>query len=91
LHCCDQIPKKSNLRKEGIILACGFRGFIVGLLGPLHLGKTSWWWGYVAEEVLYQLLKGRKIKRRAWGTGITFKGMPPLTHFFHLVPTSQNF
>lgn len=39
-HCCDQTPKKSNLRKDGFILA--------------H--SPSWWEGYGGDDGSWQLV-----------------------------------
>jgi hypothetical protein len=40
--CCDKISKKDNLKKEGFILAPGFRGLSPWSAAPLLLGL---WWG----------------------------------------------
>jgi hypothetical protein len=37
-HFCDQIPKRNNLKEEGFIVACGFRGFSPCWLTPFFLG-----------------------------------------------------
>jgi hypothetical protein len=50
------MPDINNLRKERFILVHGFREFSPWLLDPMCLGRTSWWWNHVAENLLQQVV-----------------------------------
>jgi hypothetical protein len=61
LH-CDQIPDRNNLREERFILDYCLREFCLWSLGPIHMGRTSWWWEHMAEVFLYFLVYRKQRK-----------------------------
>jgi hypothetical protein len=58
-HYCDKIHDRNNLREEGIILLPFSEDS--WLLGPMHLGATSWPWEPVVG--ILHLIVGRKSRK----------------------------
>jgi hypothetical protein len=55
-------------RKEGFILAQGFRGFSPWLLGHMHLGRTSLQWKHMTGEFLHLMVARKQRVRKGSGT-----------------------
>jgi hypothetical protein len=46
--------------------------------GSMHLGRTSWWSEFAAEEVFYLMAARKQSKGKALGLGLSIKAaLPP--------------
>lgn len=79
-HHPDQTPDRSNLKKNGYILAYGFRGlkfigFVCSGLGSEH--HSSGKHVAVATNFIVDWKERDRKPRRGKGPDIAFKGIPP--------------
>jgi hypothetical protein len=85
-HYCDQIPVRNNVKEERFVLVHGLRGAMV--LGPMSLGRISWWQEYVAGETVDLMVDGKQRTKKGLGTRYNLQA-PPTPHNCDLLPPTR--
>lgn len=75
---------QKELKGSQITFRHSFRGDSPELSGPMHLGRTSRWWGHA--DAAGPLVAVRKWTGRDWRPGVTLKGMLWEPTFFGEAP-----
>jgi hypothetical protein len=86
---------REQLKGQRIILAHNFQRVVHGQMALCfqvhneeeHLGG----WEHVEEETVHLMVNRMQSRRQGPGSGLTLKGMPPVTYFLLLDPTFQSF
>jgi hypothetical protein len=88
-HFCDQIPKRNNLKEEGFIVACGFRGFSPCWLTPFFLGygEAEHHDGRARGSRDVHFMAARKQRQEGAKQELSFKDSAPVTY----LPTRPTF
>jgi hypothetical protein len=87
-----QIPERNSLKKEGFILAHGFRGFslwsAVTIVFGSSWGRTSWQQKGMVKKTAHLMAARKQKERRDWGQGLaprTCSQWPPSSTRSHLL------